>query len=270
MKSDRRGSWYLLTGTVIGLAAGLFYAWVISPVQYVDAPPYALRAGFKDDYRVLVAAAYLYSGDLLRAQDRLAQLKDDNPAQSLALQAQQAMADGHPEEEVRALGLLTLALAQGITPQPSLGPADLTITGNPPAKEITPTPQSFEPIENPAASPATSPTPGTGLLLQDMSLICNPDLSMPMLEVQVQDSNGQPIPSVEFVVTWEGGEEHFVTGSNPELGSGYGDYQMTPGVLYTLGLASGGRIANDLIAAECLSEDQANYWGSWRLTLVQP
>jgi len=270
MKTDRRGSWYLLTGTVIGLAAGLFYSWVISPVQYVDAPPYALRAGFKDDYRALVAAAYLYSGDLLRAQDRLAQLKDDKPAQSLALQAQQAMADGHPEEEVRALGLLTLALAQGITPQPSPGSADLIATGRPPAKGITPTPQYFEPIENPDLPPGISPAPATGLLLQDMSLICNPDLTTPMLEVQVQDSNNQPFPSVEFVVTWEGGEEHFLTGAKPELGPGYGDFQMTPGVIYTLALASGEQIANDLIAAECVSEDQANYWGSWMLTLVQP
>ena len=270
MKSDRRGSWYLLTGTVIGIAAGLLYSWVISPVQYVDAPPYALRAGFKDDYRALVAAAYLYSGDLLRAQDRLAQLKDDNPAQSLALQAQQAMADGHPEEEVRALGLLTLALAQGITPQPSPSSPDSIATDSPPAREITPTPQYFEPIENPAVSPGSSPAPATGLLLQDMSLICDTDLTMPMLEVQVQDAEGQPLPSVEFVVTWEGGEERFLTGSNPELNPGYVDFQMTPGVIYNLALASGGQIANDLIAAECVSEDQANYWGSWMLTLVQP
>ncbi|HEX9091702.1 MAG TPA: hypothetical protein VF831_09450 [Anaerolineales bacterium] len=268
MKSDRRGSWYLLTGAVLGIAAGLLYAWVISPVQYIDAPPYALRAGFKDDYRALVAAAYLYSGDLLRAQDRLVQLKDDNPAQSLALQAQQAMADGHPEEEVRALGLLTLALAQGITPQPSPNPPDLMATNDPTAREITPTPQYFEPIENPALSPEISPA--TELQLQDMSLICNPDLTMPLLQVQVQDSNGQTLQPVELVVTWEGGEEHFVTGSNPQLGPGYGDFQITPGVIYTLDLASGGQIAKDLIAAECLSVDQASYWGSWMLTLIQP
>ena len=79
MKQERRGSWYLLTGAVLGVAMGLFYSWVISPVKYVDAPPYALRADYKDEYRALVAAAYMYSSDLVRAQDRLAQLKDDQP-----------------------------------------------------------------------------------------------------------------------------------------------------------------------------------------------
>jgi hypothetical protein len=117
MRQDRRGSWYLLTGVVFGIAIGLFYSWVISPVEYVDAPPYALRADFKDEYRALVAAAYLYSNDLLRAENRLAQLKDDDTAQSLAMQAQRALADGHPETEVRALGFLAMALGKGVTPQ---------------------------------------------------------------------------------------------------------------------------------------------------------
>ena len=116
MKNDRRGSWYLLTGAVLGVAFGLLYSWVISPVEYVDAPPYALRADFKDEYRALVAAAYLYSNDLLRAEDRLAQLKDDDTAQTVAMQAQQALAEGHPEEEVKALGMLAIALSKGVVP----------------------------------------------------------------------------------------------------------------------------------------------------------
>src|SRR4030067_2648232 len=92
MRQDRRGSWYLLTAGILGVAIGLFYSWVVSPVKYVDAPPYALRADFKDDYRALVAEAYIYSGDLLRAEDRLAQLKDDEIVQNLTAQAQRAYA----------------------------------------------------------------------------------------------------------------------------------------------------------------------------------
>ncbi len=121
MKHDRRGSWYLLTGAVLGIAMGLIYSWVISPVKYVDAPPYALRAGYKDEYRALVAVAYMYSGDLIRAKDRLAQLRDDDMVQSLALQAQRAMTEGRSQEEVKALGLLTLALSEGGTPNPGSG-----------------------------------------------------------------------------------------------------------------------------------------------------
>ncbi len=92
---------------------GLVYSWVVSPVKYVDAPPYALRADYKDDYRALVASAFIYSNDLVRAQDRLAELKDDETYQTITLLAQRAQADGRPDEEVRALKCLSLALGRG-------------------------------------------------------------------------------------------------------------------------------------------------------------
>ena len=115
------------------LPLGLFYSWVISPVEYVDAPPYALRADYKDEYRALVAAAYMYSGDLLRAQDRLMQLKDENTAQNIAMQAQHALAEGRPEAEVKELGLLATALSKGVTPTASSLNATLEFTSIPDA-----------------------------------------------------------------------------------------------------------------------------------------
>ena len=135
MKPDRRGSWYLLTGLILGAALGLVYSWLVSPVKYVDAPPYSLRAGYKDQYRALIASAYLYNQDLLRAEVRLAQLKDDNPVQALALQAQQASASGRPKVEVQALNSLSLALAGAATPE---------ITSTPPFQESTPIPHTGE------------------------------------------------------------------------------------------------------------------------------
>ena len=98
MKRERipgRRSWlaenlYLLTGLLIGLGLGLLYAWVISPVKYVDTSPASLRADFKDGYRAAIASAYLASGNVERAQSRLALLGDPNPVQALVNQAQQA------------------------------------------------------------------------------------------------------------------------------------------------------------------------------------
>lgn len=124
MMHDRRGSWYLLTGVIIGIALGLIYSWLISPVKYVDAPPYALRADYKDTYRILVAEAYLYSKDLVRAEVRLAQLKDDETVQTLTKQAQRALAEDHPEEEIRALNTLILVLNGGLP----LDRRDITVT----------------------------------------------------------------------------------------------------------------------------------------------
>lgn len=294
MKPDRRGSWYLLTGAVLGIALGLIYSWVISPVKYVDAPPYALRADFKDEYRALIAAAYLYSYDLIRAEDRLAQLKDDDVLQSLTRQAQQALTEGHPEAEVRALGSLALALGQGTSQQTVNTAASTTEapmptgiiktptaililpmesqlasqTSNPPLIISTATPPPTNPTR-PMNTEAPSPTQGSGLILLETRLICNPDQAQPLIQIQVQDAAGQPVPSIELVVTWEGGEDRFYTGLKPELGLGYADFLMMPEVLYSLRLAEGGQAINDISAAECLLEDGDRYWGSWLFTFTQ-
>jgi hypothetical protein len=87
--------------------------------------------------------------------------------------------------------------------------------------------------------------------------------------VEIQDAAEQPVPSIELVVIWDGGEDHFFTGLKPELSLGYADFLMTPGVVYSLRLVDGGQTVNDLTAAECLSDDGSRYWGSWILTFIQ-
>ena len=295
MRQDRRGSWYLLTGAILGVAMGLFYSWVISPVEYVDAPPYALRADFKDEYRALVAAAYLYSNDILRAEDRLAQLKDDETAQSIAKQAQQALAAGRSEAEVQALGILAMALNQGLTPE-APGIVSTPVVTNPlPTEPGTPTPLLIQPTATPSSSlqssatmetpfvspepsntpqptrtPVPTATPGAPFVLQTTTLACNPNQSVPLIQVEILDAAGQPVPGIELVVTWDGGEDHFFTGLKSELGLGYADFVMTPDVVYTVQLVEGGEAGNDLSAAECLSEDGDRFWGSWMLKFIQP
>jgi hypothetical protein len=71
------------------------------------------------------------------------------------------------------------------------------------------------------------------------------------------------------LVSWEGGEDSFFTGLKPELGLGYADYSMTPGVVYSLRLVQGGEQVSDLIASECESSSGERYWGSWLLTFAQ-
>ena len=84
---ENRGPWYLLTGLLIGLAAGLIYAWLVQPVQYADAAPNTLSESARDQYRAMIALAYKADGNLGRARQRLALLNDSNPAQALQTQA---------------------------------------------------------------------------------------------------------------------------------------------------------------------------------------
>ena len=119
MNEDERGNWYLLTGVVLGIILGILFAWVISPVKYVDTAPESLKDEFKDQYRVLIASAYVANGDLVRAKARLELLGEADIYLVVAEQAQQMLAEGGSVEEAQALGRLALSLSQEI-PQPEI------------------------------------------------------------------------------------------------------------------------------------------------------
>jgi hypothetical protein len=264
---------------------GLFYAWWIRPVIYTNATPASLRSDFKDRYRALIAAAYLANGDLVRAKARLDLLRDPDMYQTLAEQAQRMLAEGSSAEEARALGLLAVELGQApatIPPSPPLprtpakpsvaaslpvltptAPAageTLPAATDPPAaipadpSTLTPTAEQIDPASSavltstwtPLANRPPTEAPEAPYTLVSQDQVCDPDLSEPLIQVQVQDAGGEPVPGVEVVVSWEGGEESFFTGLKPELGLGYADYSMTPGMIYTLRLARGGEQVSDL------------------------
>jgi len=101
-------------------------------------------------------------------------------------------------------------------------------------------------------------------------MVCDVNRIAPLVQVEVQDAAGQPVPSVEVIMTWEAGQDHFFTGLQPEMGLGYGDFVMTPGVVYSVRLVGGEQPINDLTAADCVAEDGSRFWGSWYLIFVQP
>ncbi len=112
MNGERRGHWYLLTGFLLGAALGLVYAWIISPVHYVDTNPAALSNSYKDQYRLMIALAYQTDLDLGRAQERLKLVDAANPARELAAQAQRMQAANASPQEVRALALLAYSIGK--------------------------------------------------------------------------------------------------------------------------------------------------------------
>ena len=106
-----RGFWWVwIIALILGFGLGLGYAWVVSPVQYVEANPQVLRDDFKDGFRATIAAAFASNGDLERARARLALLGDPNPAQALTAQAQRMLATGEsPEAMVATLARNAIA-----------------------------------------------------------------------------------------------------------------------------------------------------------------
>lgn len=300
---DERGPWYLLTGFVLGALLGLVFAWVVAPVEYVDTSPASLRENFKDQYRALIAAAYVANSDLARAQARLNLLADADVARTLAEQAQRTLAEGGSPDAAQALALLALDLGQGPTPAVSPSPPTQTHTLPPtPSRTASPTivtqvptltstsesevtapsspsgtgtqtPQNTRtalPTGTPLLTRTPTATPDAPFVLQDSTFVCDPNLNQPLIQVVTEDAAGGQVPGVEIVVNWEGGEDHFFTGLKPEFGLGYADFTMDPEEVYTLRLADGGQPVPDLIAAECEAEDGSRYWGSWYLLFSQP
>lgn len=255
----RQSGWVpLLLGLGLGLGGGLFYSWIVNPVEYVDTAPGSLREDFKGDYLALIAAAYASRGDLVRARARLALFEQPDPPAELAALAQRRQADGHPPSEVQALAQLAAAL-QGAPAQPPT---------KPPSASATPAPPS--PTPTPTRTRAPSATPGAAFQLAEREQVCDPLLAEPLLQVEVNDAAGGPVSGVEVLVIWDEGQDRFFTGLKPELGLGYADFTMAEGVTYSLQLSAAGEPITGLATFECTDEEGESYLGSWLLRFEQP
>lgn len=95
----------MLTGLLIGAAAGLVFTWLILPVVYQDTTPATLAEGYKEIYRRTIAEVYAATGNLDRAISRISLLEDEDIVFLLGAQAQRALAEGR-EKEAKALALL--------------------------------------------------------------------------------------------------------------------------------------------------------------------
>ena len=73
-----------LIAVILGTAGGLFYGWVVNPVEYVDISPSSLRVDYKSDFVLMIAEAYQVDHDLGQAVRRLALLGSSAPTDIVA------------------------------------------------------------------------------------------------------------------------------------------------------------------------------------------
>ncbi len=266
---EKRGSWYLLTGLILGLIIGLAYTWWISPVEYHETAPSTLKDNYKDHYRSIIAQVYAATGNLTRAQSRLALLQDQNPIAALASQAQQVLASSGSENEARALAMLAAALEiqnQTGTPEPATATLDRSTAT--PTSTPTLVPSQTIPPSTATPQPTATATEVQTFVLESQEQLCDPELTDPILEIFVYDANGLPVSGVKIQVTWLGGEEVFYTGLKPEISPGYADFMMTEEENIALTVAEGDPLL-DLTPQICTT-DEETYWGGWTLTFQTP
>jgi hypothetical protein len=278
--------WEALIAIILGFGIGLAYAWVISPVQYVDAEPIVLRDDFKDHFRSAIAAAYASNGDLERARARLNLLGDPDPAQALTAQAQRMLAIGESVETVQQVAMLASALQGELAVNPSnqtptnnresTGQSAATLTATPEASSL-PTTES-DPTGTPVPlltatlrpTRTTTPTLGAPYQLVGQDTVCDPELAEGLLQIIVTNVTRNQIPGAEIIITWSSGEEHIFTGLKPELGNGYADYLMATDTTYSVRMADGGTPAAGISAPTCTATDGGTYSGGIHLTFQQP
>lgn len=291
----RRFPWWLsgvILALLLGLGAGLAYAWIISPQRFTESNPALLRADFKDQFRSAIAASFSATGNLPRAQARLALLGDDDPIEAVNAQAQRMIASGQftQADQLAALALAfengTSAPAQS-TPTPGNFEAvnvDPTVTSFPSPEDLpfvlTETPESIvtQVIAPPAVLVTSTPRPtrtpiptrGAPFRLVGQDTVCNPNLPDGLLQIIVYNSNRRQLAGIKIIITWDTGGEEFFTGLKPELGNGYADFLMFPDTSHAVQLAVGSEIAVNLVPPACQAPSGETYLGGYKLTFQQP
>lgn len=244
----------LVLGLLLGFSLGLAIAWGIAPNTRFSSSPATLRADYKDEYRLLIASAFTATGDVGRARSRLALLEEDDSVQALLEQAlrigsgqtQSIIFPLAPEPSVFALALLANAIQQ---------------TSYPPVLESTNT-------TAPIISLPTATFASFELVSQETS--CDAAQSEGLTRIQVRDGVGQPLAGVQILVSSEDDQQRFFTGLKPELGTGYADFIMSPGILYNIQLVPSSTPVTGLGAPACSHEDGTSFLGGYLLVFKQP
>jgi len=298
MRSSNRNSiLYIVLALLTGLGLGLAYSWLLSPVTYVDATPAMLRADFKDQYRIVVAASYASSHDLARARARLQLLGDVDPVGQLSALAQNMVAGNASLEQVQPIAQLATDLQQGFSSSP-VTDTPFVVVVNTPTEMDTPSAESLAtetqivleedtPIptlefdQTPLAPIVTStfvprptftpvPVSGDVFNLVGQDTVCDPGLQPGLLQFIIMDSRRRQVAGIEIIVSWSEKEDRFFTGFKPELGDGYADFVMQPDVIYSVHVVEGGGIVPNIAAPTCTDPNGISYFGGLLLTFQQP
>lgn len=106
-----------LLAVLLGAAAGLFYGWVVNPVEYVDMAPASLRVDYKADYVLMISEAYQVDQNLGLAVRRLARLGSSAPTEIVGNALNYALQHGYAAQDLSLLQSLGEALLTWIPNQ---------------------------------------------------------------------------------------------------------------------------------------------------------
>lgn len=100
----------VVVGLVFGGMIGLFFGWVVFPVEYVDSNIASLAPQYQEEYTVMIASGYVEDGDAFGAVERLRALGVDNVPAYVQDLTERYITNSRDLQEIRLL----VALAEGL------------------------------------------------------------------------------------------------------------------------------------------------------------
>lgn len=112
----------IIITVIIGIALGITYGWLISPVEYSNVTPELLRSDFRTDYVLMVAETYHVDQNPEHASQKLAILGSEEPT-ILASQAYEyARQYAYDADDLAMIQELVLALKTWQPLPPTVSP----------------------------------------------------------------------------------------------------------------------------------------------------
>ena len=88
---------------VAGTALGLYYAWIVNPVRFIDATFYDLRQDYKADYILMAAEIYHENPILFQTMIRIDRLMENSAEEAVANAITNAEKLGYSESDLDLL-----------------------------------------------------------------------------------------------------------------------------------------------------------------------
>lgn len=287
-RQRRQPPYYLLTGLIIGTALGLLLSLVLLPVKYTNVPPETLSTSGKDAYRLMIASAYQYDDNLNRAQARLSLLREEDSLNALQNQATRSASKLDAQVLLNLMKALNSSIVvktptsisstqpaasttptMTVTTPPELTTSVTTTSDTQAVRTATPQVETTQSVNTPRPSATVSSVQTIPFVLSEKRTVCNPALKESLIQIEVFDSEGNPLPNAEILVSWADGASNFYTGYYPEISAGYADFTMQVGIQYLVKVGEIGEIVQNLSAPQC-EDDNLPFWGSIYLRFDEP
>lgn len=247
----------LVVGLVLGLAAGLVYAWVIAPLPAIDTYPPLLGPDHRADWIRMTLLAYGEEGNWNRTQLRLRDLPPDEIRLVAEQTLDQAVDAGYPLDILQKLARLADSYGvDSLAVQIYTGSDLVAPTVVPPA---SPTPVAPTATPTLLSSPTLSPTPllsrltttltpqplaAHRIISQTLTCTERPQIAVSLVVSRTTTVRRReivedvPVPGRELWLLWADGAERATTGFKPDIDPGYADFDIAPGIVYNLYLDS--------------------------------